>query len=190
MNKKITNRVSQSLESYLEEVCKYPLQTVEEQTELANRIKRGDEEALSQLITGNLRFVASVAKQYQNRGKSMEELIESGNKGLELAAKKFDPQRGFKFSSYAVWFIRASILALLETSKNDINLSDLTKEEKKDLISRMSNERDKEILTRWFGLVDSPESLDEIGQSMNLATKRVKQLRDRAISRLVENGFK
>ena len=184
MNKKITNRVCQSLDSYLVEVNKHPLQTVEEQTELAHRIKGGDDEALAQLIAGNLRFVVSVAKQYQNRGKSMEELIEAGNKGLELAAKKFDPQRGFKFIAYAVWFIRASILAFLETSKNDLNLSDLTKEEKKDLISRISNERDKEILTEWFGLIDSPESLEEIGQNMNLTTKRVKQLRDRSIARL------
>ena len=184
MKKNITNRVSLSLDSYLAEVNNYPLQTVEEQTELAHRIKGGDDEALAQLIAGNLRFVVSVAKQYQNRGKSMEELIEAGNKGLELAAKKFDPQRGFKFIAYAVWFIRASILAFLETSKNDINLSDLTREEKKDLISRISNERDKEILTKWFGLIDSPESLEEIGQNMNLTTKRVKQLRDRAIARL------
>ena len=184
MNKKITNRMSQSLDSYLVEVNKHPLQTVEEQTELAHRIKEGDKEALAQLITSNLRFVVSVAKQYQNRGKSMEELIEAGNKGLELAAKKFDSQRGFKFIAYAVWFIRASILAFLETSKNDINLSNLTREEKKDLISRISNERDKEILTEWFGLIDSPESLEEIGQNMNLTTKRVKQLRDRSIARL------
>ena len=184
MNKKITNRVRQSLDPYLVEVNKHPLQTVEEQTELAHRIKEGDEEALAQLVYGNLRFVVSVAKLYQHRGKSMEELIEAGNKGLELAAKKFDPQRGFKFIAYAVWFIRASILAFLETSKNDLNLSDLTKEEKKDLISRISNERDKEILTEWFGLIDSPESLEEIGQNMNLTTKRVKQLRDRSIARL------
>jgi len=170
MNKKITNRVSQSLDSYLVEVNKHPLQTIEEQTELAYRIKEGDEEALAQLVYGNLRFVVSVAKLYQHSGKSMEELIEAGNKGLELAAKKFDPQRGFKFIAYAVWFIRASILAFLETSKNDLNLSDLTKEEKKDLISRISNERDKEILTEWFGLIDSPESLEEIGQNMNLTT--------------------
>ena len=190
MNKKITNRVCQSLDSYLVEVNKHPLQTVEEQTELAHRIKGGDDEALAQLIAGNLRFVVSVAKQYQNRGKSMEELIEAGNKGLELAAKKFDPQRGFKFIAYAVWFIRASILAFLETSKNDMNFSDLTKEEKRELVSKISNERDKEILTRWFGLVDSPESLDEIGQSNNLTTRRVEQLKARAIAKLVENGKK
>lgn len=184
MNKKITNRVRQSLDPYLVEVNKHPLQTVEEQTELAHRIKEGDEEALAQLITGNLRFVVSVAKQYQNRGNSMEELIEAGNKGLELAAKKFDPQRGFKFIAYAVWFIRASILAFLETSKNDLNLSDLTKEDKQEMVSKMSNERDKEILTKWFGLIDSPESLEEIGQSMNLTTRRVEQLKDRAIAKL------
>ena len=184
MNKKITNRVSQSLDSYLVEVNKHPLQTVEEQTELAHRIKEGDKEALAQLITGNLRFVVSVAKQYQNRGKSMEALIEAGNKGLELAAKKFNPQRGFKFIAYAVWFIRASILAFLEISKNSINLSELTVEEKRELVSRMSNERDKEILTRWFGLVDSPESLDEIGHSLNLTTRRIEQLKERAIARL------
>lgn len=184
MKKNITNRISQSLDSYIVEVNKHPLQTVEEQTELAHRIKEGDEEALAQLITGNLRFVVSVAKQYQNRGRSMEELIEAGNKGLELAAKKYDPQRGFKFIAYAVWFIRASILAFLETSKNDINFSDLTKEEKRELVSKISNERDKEILTRWFGLVDSPESLDDIGESLNLTTTRVQQLRDRAIAKL------
>lgn len=184
MKKNITNRISQSLDSYIVEVNKHPLQTVEEQTELAHRIKGGDDEALAQFIAGNLRFVVSVAKQYQNRGKSMEELIEAGNKGLELAAKKFDPQRGFKFIAYAVWFIRASILAFLETSKNDLNLSDLTKEEKQEMVSKMSNERDKEILTKWFGLIDSPESLEEIGQSMNLTTRRVEQLKDRAIAKL------
>lgn len=161
------------MDSYLVEVNKHPLQTVEEQTELVHRIKEGDEEALAQLISGNLRFVVSVAKQYQHRGESMEKLIEAGNKGLELAAKKFDPQRGFKFIAYAVWFIRASILAFLETSKNNVNISDLTIEDKRELVSKMSSERDKEILTRWFVLVDSEESPDEIGQSMNLTTKRV-----------------
>ena len=190
MNKNIKNRVSLSLDSYLVEVNKHPLQTVEEQTELVHRIKEGDEEALAQLISGNLRFVVSVAKQYQHRGKSMEELIEAGNKGLELAAKKFDPQRGFKFIAYAVWFIRASILAFLETSTNSINLSELTVEEKRELVSRMTNERDKEILTKWFGLIDSPESLEEIGQNLNLTTKRVKQLRDRAIARLAAHKDK
>lgn len=184
MKKKITNRVSLPVESLLKEATEQTLLTVEQEVELANRIKQGDDEALMDLYNCNLRFVVSVAKQYQNRGKSMEELIEVGNKGLELASKKFDPQRGFKFIAYAVWFIRASILAFLETSKNDMNFSDLTKEEKRELVSKISNERDKEILTRWFGLVDSPESLDDIGESLNLTTTRVQQLRDRAITKL------
>lgn len=184
MKKKITNRVSLPVESLLKEATEQTLLTVEQEVELANRIKQGDDEALMDLYNCNLRFVVSVAKQYQNRGKSMEELIEVGNKGLELASKKFDPQRGFKFIAYAVWFIRASILAFLETSKNDMNFSDLTKEEKRELVSKISNERDKEILTRWFGLVDSPESLDDIGESLNLTTTRVLQLRDRAIAKL------
>lgn len=184
MKKKITNRVSLPVESLLKEATEQTLLTVEQEVELANRIKQGDDEALMDLYNCNLRFVVSVAKQYQHRGKSMEELIEAGNKGLELAAKKFDPQRGFKFIAYAVLFIRASILAFLETSKNSINLSEVTVDEKRELISKMTNERDKEILTKWFGLIDSPESLEEIGQNLNLTTKRVKQLRDRAIARL------
>ena len=188
MNKNITNRVSQPAESFIKEASVYPLLTVEQENELVEHIKQGDEEAFLDLYNCNLRFVVSLAKQYQNRGKSMEELIGAGNKGLELAARRFDPQRGFKFIAYAVWFIRASILALLANSLSEKNLSDLTKEEKRELVSRMSNEREKEMLTRWFGLADSPESLEEIGRSMNLTTERVKQLKERAIARLVENG--
>lgn len=185
MNKNITPRSSQSVESFLQEASKQPLLTLDEEVMLAKRIQQGDETARQEFYNSNLRFVVSVAKQYQNRGKSMEELIEAGNKGLELAAKKFDPQRGFKFIAYAVWFIRASILAFLETSTNSINLSELTIEEKRELVSKMTNERDKEILIKWFGLIDSPESLDEIGQSLNLTTRRVEQLKDRAIAKLV-----
>ena len=173
MNKNITIRKSQSVDSFLQDASKHPLLTIEEEVMLAKRVQQGDEDAMKRLYEANLRFVVSVAKQYQNRGKSMEELIEAGNKGLELAARRFDPQRGFKFIAYAVWFIRASILAFLETSKNNVNISDLTIEDKRELVSKMSSERDKEILTRWFVLVDSEESPDEIGQSMNLTTKRV-----------------
>ena len=190
MNKNITIHKNQSVESLLKEAAEQPLLTIEQEVEIANRIKQGDKGALTELHSCNLRFGVSVAKQYQNRGKSMEELIEAGNKGLELAAKKFNPQRGFKFIAYAVWFIRASILALLANSKNEKELSDFTEEEKRELVTGMSNERDQKILTRWFGLVNSAEPLDEIGQSLNLTTKRVKLLRDRAIGRLVENGKK
>lgn len=189
-NKNIIIRKSQSVDSLLKEASKHPLLTIEESVMLAKRVQKGDGDAMKRLYEANLRFVVSVAKQYLDRGKTLEELIETGNKGLELAAKKFDPQRGFKFIAYAVWFIRASILAFLATPKNDTNLSDLTEEEKRELVSRMSNERDKEILTRWFGFVDSPESLDEIGHSLNLTTRRIEQLKERAIARLVENGKK
>ena len=101
MNKDITIRKNQSVESLLKEAAEQPLLTIDQEVELANRIKQGDKGALTELYNCNLRFVVSVAKQYQNRGKSMEELIEAGNKGLELAAIKFDPQRGFKFIAYA-----------------------------------------------------------------------------------------
>lgn len=113
MNRNITFRKSQSLDSYLADVGKYPLPTPEKELELANRIKQGDEGAREEFINCNLSFVVSVAKQYQNKGLSMQELIEAGNKGLELAAKRFDPQRGFRFISYAVWFIRQSILQVI-----------------------------------------------------------------------------
>ena len=126
MNKNITIRKSQSVESFLHDASKHPLLTIEEEVMLAKRVQQGDEDAMKRLYEANLRFVVSVAKQYQNRGKSMEELIEAGNMGLELAARRFDPQRGFKFIAYAVWFIRASILAFLETSKNNVNISNLT----------------------------------------------------------------
>lgn len=185
MKKNITIRKSQSVESFLEEVAEYPLLTIEQEVALANRIKQGDKEALTELYNCNLRFVVSVAKQYQDRGKSMEELIEAGNKGLELAARKFDPERGFKFISYAVWFIRASIVASLSGTKHDADPSEYTEDEKHEIVSKCTDEHEKVILTRWFGLIDSPESLDEIGQRMNLTSKRVKQLRDRAIAKLV-----
>lgn len=123
MNKNITIRKSHSVDSFLQDASKHPLLTIEEEVMLAKRVQQGDEDAMKRLYEANLRFVVSVAKQYQNTGKSMEELIEAGNKGLELAARRFDPQRGFKFIAYAVWFIRASILAFLETSKNNVNIS-------------------------------------------------------------------
>lgn len=126
MNNNITIRKSRSVDSFLQDASKHPLLTIEEEVMLAKRVQQGDEDAMKRLYEANLRFVVSVAKQYQNRGKSMEELIEAGNKGLELAARRFDPQRGFKFIAYAVWFIRASILAFLETSKNNVNISNLT----------------------------------------------------------------
>ncbi|MCF0213704.1 MAG: sigma-70 family RNA polymerase sigma factor [Muribaculaceae bacterium] len=118
ITKSITNRESASLDKYLQEIGREELISVEEEVELAQRIREGDQEALDKLTRANLRFVVSVAKQYQNQGLSLPDLINEGNLGLIKAAQKFDETRGFKFISYAVWWIRQSILqALAEQSR-------------------------------------------------------------------------
>ena len=118
ITKSITNRESASLDKYLQEIGREELVTPDEEVELAQRIRKGDQEALEKLTRANLRFVVSVAKQYQNQGLSLPDLINEGNLGLIKAAEKFDETRGFKFISYAVWWIRQSILqALAEQSR-------------------------------------------------------------------------
>ena len=118
ITKSITNRESASLDKYLQEIGREELISVEEEVELAGRIRNGDKAALEKLTRANLRFVVSVAKQYQNQGLSLPDLINEGNLGLIKAAEKFDETRGFKFISYAVWWIRQSILqALAEQSR-------------------------------------------------------------------------
>ena len=118
ITKQVTNRETASLDKYLQEIGKVDLITAEEEVELAQRIKAGDEIALEKLTKANLRFVVSVAKQYQNQGLTLPDLINEGNLGLIKAAKRFDETRGFKFISYAVWWIRQSILqALAEQSR-------------------------------------------------------------------------
>ena len=120
ISKSITNRNSQSLEKYLQEIGKEDLVSTDEEVELAQRIRQGDQKALDKLTRANLRFVVSVAKQYQNQGLSLPDLIDEGNLGLIKAAKKFDETRGFKFISYAVWWIRQSILQALADQSREI----------------------------------------------------------------------
>ena len=118
ITKSITNRNSASLDKYLQDISREELITAEQEVELARRIKAGDKKALERLTKANLRFVVSVSKQYQNQGLSLPDMINEGNLGLIKAAQKFDETRGFKFISYAVWWIRQSILqAIAEQSR-------------------------------------------------------------------------
>jgi len=269
ITKSITNRESQSLEKYLQEIGKVELITPEEEVQLAIRIKQGDQKALDRLTKANLRFVVSVAKQYQNQGLSLPDLINEGNLGLIKAAQRFDETRGFKFISYAVWWIRQSILqALAEQSRivrlplnkvgltNRINKafsqleqeyerepsaeelatlleieidevsstlgvsarhismdSPLSDGEENTLMDVLENpnavatdgeldhnqslqteisrslktltERQQEVIRFFFGIgVDHPLSLEDIGERFNLTRERVRQIKDKAISKL------
>ena len=122
ITKSITNRESASLDKYLQEISKEEMISAEEEVELAQRIKKGDKEALERLTRANLRFVVSVAKQYQNQGLSLPDLINEGNLGLLKAAERFDETRGFKFISYAVWWIRQSILQAISEQSRIVRL--------------------------------------------------------------------
>ena len=122
ITKSIANRESASLDKYLQEIGKYELISVEEEVELAQRIRRGDQSAIEKLTRANLRFVVSVAKQYQNQGLSLPDLINEGNLGLIKAAEKFDETRGFKFISYAVWWIRQSIMQAINEQSRIVRL--------------------------------------------------------------------
>lgn len=269
ITKSITNRESQSLEKYLQEIGKVELISPEEEVKLAIRIKQGDQFALDKLTKANLRFVVSVAKQYQNQGLTLSDLINEGNLGLIKAAQRFDETRGFKFISYAVWWIRQSILqALAEQSRivrlplNKVGLtnriskafSQLEQEYEREptaeelatlleidteevaatlgasarhvsmdqpfsegedgsLIDVLVNpnadstdmevtfkaslkteidrslstltDRQKEVIRYFFGIgVDHPLSLEDIGEHFHLTRERVRQIKDKAITKL------
>ena len=269
ITKSITNRESQSLEKYLQEIGKVELISPEEEVRLATLIKQGDQKALDRLTKANLRFVVSVAKQYQNQGLSLPDLINEGNLGLIKAAQRFDETRGFKFISYAVWWIRQSILqALAEQARivrlplNKVGLTNriqkaysqleqeferepsaeelaevldmdieevtsslginarhvsmdtpLSEGEEGTLLDVLENtnaektdalldhtqslkteidrslatltERQKEVICFFFGIgVDHPLSLEDIGDRFNLTRERVRQIKDKAITKL------
>jgi RNA polymerase primary sigma factor len=272
ISKSITNRESQSLEKYLQEIGKVDLITPEEEVRLAKLIKQGDQQALDRLTGANLRFVVSVAKQYQNQGLSLPDLINEGNLGLIKAAQRFDETKGFKFISYAVWWIRQSILqslaeqarivrlplnkvgltnkinkafsqleqeferepsaeelaellnmqteevaASLSVSSRHVSMdSPLSDGEENTLMDVMHNpnadatdeeldhkqslkteidrslntltERQQEVIRYFFGIgVDHPLSLEDIGERFNLTRERVRQIKDKAISKLKSN---
>ncbi|GIV31881.1 MAG: RNA polymerase sigma factor RpoD [Saprospiraceae bacterium] len=164
ITKSITNRESQSLEKYLQEIGKVDLLTPEEEVELAKRIKQGDQEALEKLTKANLRFVVSVAKQYQNQGLSLSDLINEGNLGLIKAAQRFDETRGFKFISYAVWWIRQSILQALAEQSRIVRLP-LNKVGSLNKINKAFSE-----LEQTF---EREPSAEELAAQLNMATEEV-----------------
>lgn len=175
ITKSITNRESQSLEKYLQEIGKVDLLTPEEEVELAQRIKQGDQLALERLTKANLRFVVSVAKQYQNQGLSLSDLINEGNLGLIKAAQRFDETRGFKFISYAVWWIRQSILQALAEQSRIVRLP-LNKVGSLNKINRAFSELEQE-----FEREPSPEELaifleiptEEVETTLGVAARHV-----------------
>ena len=146
INKSITNRDSTSFEKYLQDIGKIEMITADEEIILAQKIKRGDEQALKKLVNSNLRFVVSVAKQYQNRGMNLPDLVNEGNLGLIRAARLFDETRGFKFISYAVWWIRQSILSAIAEQSRIVRLplnkiGDLSKVNKANIKFQQENDR-------------------------------------------------
>lgn len=164
ISKSITNRESQSLDKYLQEIGHEELLSVEEEVELAQRIKKGDREALEKLTKANLRFVVSVAKQYQNQGLSLPDLINEGNLGLMKAAEKFDETRGFKFISYAVWWIRQSILQAIAEQSRIVRLP-LNQVSSVSKINRALNKFEQENERR--------PSVNEIAEKVDLPEEKI-----------------
>ena len=167
ITKAITNRESVALDKYLQEIGHEELLSIEEEVELAQRIKKGDESALEKLTKANLRFVVSVAKQYQNQGLSLPDLINEGNLGLIKAAQKFDETRGFKFISYAVWWIRQSILQAIAEQSRLVRLP-LNQVGSVNKIHRILNKFEQEHERR--------PSVDEIAAQVNLPEEKIEDV--------------
>ena len=166
ISKSITNRDSASLETYLQEIGHEELISPEEEVELAQRIKKGDRKALERLTRGNLRFVVSVAKQYQNQGLSLADLINEGNLGLIKAAERFDETRGFKFISFAVWWIRQSILQALAEQSRIVRLP-MNQVGAVGKIRRMQNKFEQEN--------ERKPNLNEIAEGTNLHEEKIEE---------------
>ena len=175
INKSITNREGESLDKYLQEISKEEMIGIEEEVELAQRIRKGDQKALERLTKANLRFVVSVAKQYQNQGLSLPDLINEGNVGLIKAAEKFDETRGFKFISYAVWWIRQSILQALAEQSRIVRLP-LNQVGSVNKINRMLSKFEQEnerrpSIEEISDQLDLPE--DKVDEAMNISGHHV-----------------
>lgn len=164
--KQITNRESASLDKYLNDISREPLLTSDEEVELAIKVKDGDQQAIEKLIKSNLRFVVSVAKQYQNQGLSLNDLINEGNLGLIKAVKRFDVTKGFKFISYAVWWIRQSILQALAENSRIIRLP-LNRVGTLSKVSKAYSSLEQEF--------EREPSSDEIAELLNINVEEIKE---------------
>jgi RNA polymerase primary sigma factor len=166
ISKSITNRESEALDKYLQEIGKEDMISVEEEVELAQRIRKGDRKALERLTKANLRFVVSVAKQYQNQGLSLPDLINEGNVGLIKAAEKFDETRGFKFISYAVWWIRQSILQAIAEQSRIVRLP---------LNQVSSVNKINRLLSKFEQENERHPSKEEISEKLDLPEEKVEE---------------
>lgn len=164
ISKSITNRETASLDKYLQDIGKEGMITAEEEVDLAQKIRTGDQQALERLVNANLRFVVSVAKQYQNQGLSLPDLINEGNLGLIKAARRFDETRGFKFISYAVWWIRQSILQALAEQSRIIRLP---------LNQVGSLNKIKKATSRLEQEFERPPSVDEIADKLDIPEHKI-----------------
>ena len=167
ISKQITQRNSGTLDKYLSDIAKERLLSAEEEVELAQRIKEGDQAALDKLVRANLRFVVSVAKQYQNQGLSIQDLINEGNVGLVKAAQRFDETRGFKFISYAVWWIRQSILQAVAEQARIIRLP-------MNQVGAMA--KMKKVVSMLEQKLERRPTVKEIAAEMDMAEEKVEQL--------------
>ncbi|MBD3892066.1 MULTISPECIES: RNA polymerase sigma factor RpoD/SigA [Olleya] len=166
ITKQVTNRESKSLDKYLQDISKLPMITAEEEVELAQKIREGCQKSLDLLTTANLRFVVSVAKQYQNQGLTLPDLINEGNAGLVKAAKRFDETRGFKFISYAVWWIRQAILSALAEQSRIVRLP---------LNKIGSINKIRKVTSHLEQVNQRPPSASEIAKELDLTISDVKQ---------------
>jgi len=163
----ITNRDNTSFEKYLQDISKEQMITPDEEVELAQQIKSGNKEALDKLVKANLRFVVSVAKQYQNQGLGLQDLINEGNLGLIKAAKRFDETRGFKFISYAVWWIRQSISHAIADQSRIVRLP----------VNQLGAvNRIKKEVSRLEQIYNRPPTIDEISEVVDLSTEKIAEI--------------
>ena len=190
------NMIDNTLNIYLDEIGAKSLLSEDEERRLAARIHAGDERALNKLIEANLRFVVAIARQYQNKGLPIDDLISEGNIGLMKAARKYDGERGVRFVNYAVVFVRQQIEKALKLESAELrveNMKDVRDDNSPDVADDVEysldslNERELKVVTAYFGIGQERLTMAEIAEDMNLRRERVRQIRNKAIRRMKKN---